>query len=136
MTRRNLPIALYMLLVFASGAVVGALGYRTYNPPIARSGSLNPPPPPTEWRRQYLDESKARLNLTDDQIEKMTVILDQTDARFREARQRDSEAIRQIREEHMARIREMLTPEQLPKYEKLRAEREQRRQQELNKNKR
>jgi hypothetical protein len=41
MTRKNLPIALYLLLVFGSGAVVGALGYRTYNPPTARSGSLN-----------------------------------------------------------------------------------------------
>ena len=36
MTRKNLPIAFYLLLVFVSGAVVGALGYRTYNPPTAR----------------------------------------------------------------------------------------------------
>jgi hypothetical protein len=88
MTRKNLPIALYLLLVFGSGAVVGALGYRTYNPPTARSGSA--PPSPSEFRRQYMEESKARLNLTDDQMEKMGAILDQTDARFREIREHDN----------------------------------------------
>lgn len=135
MTRKNLPIALYLLLVFVSGAVVGALGYRTYNPPTARSGSANPAPPVVEWRRQYMEESKARLNLSDDQIKKLQVVLDQTNARFIEARKQDKQAIQQIREEHVARVREILTPEQQPKYDQLRAERDQRfkRQQELNK---
>ena len=123
MTRKNLPIALYLLLVFGSGAVVGALGYRTYNPPTARSGSA-PPPSPSEFRRQYMEESKARLNLTDDQMEKMGAILDQTDARFREIREHDNQLIRQIREEHFERVRGILTAEQIPKYEKLHAERE------------
>jgi hypothetical protein len=135
MTLKNLPIALYLLLVFGSGAVVGALGYRTYNPPSARSGSLNQPPAPGEWRRQYMEESKARLDLTADQVQKLTVILDQTDARFRQARQQDNEAIKQIREEHIGRVTELLTPEQRPKYDQLRMERERRfkQQQESNK---
>jgi len=124
MTRKNLPIAVYLLLVFGSGAVVGALGYRTYNPPTARSGSLNQPPQPGEWRRQYIEESKVRLDLSADQVEKLTVILDQTDSRFRDARQHENEAIRQIKEDHMARVRGILTAEQLPKYEQLHAERE------------
>jgi len=122
MTRKNLPIALYLLLVFGSGAVVGALGYRTYNPPTARSGSLNPPP--SEWRRQYIDESRTRLNLSEDQVQKLITILDQTDARFREIREHDNDLIRQIRDEHVARVRTILTDEQIPKYEKLHAERE------------
>jgi hypothetical protein len=124
MTRKNIPIALYMLLVFGSGAVVGGLGYRTYNPPTARGVGLNPPPPPSEWRRQYIDESRSRLDLTDDQVQKLTAILDQTDARFREIREHDNELIRQIREEHVERVRTILTAEQIPKYEKLHAERE------------
>jgi Spy/CpxP family protein refolding chaperone len=124
MTRKNLPIALYMLLVFGSGAVVGGLGYRTYNPPTARSGSAPPPPSPSEWRRQYIDESKTRLSLTDDQVQKLTAILDQTDARFREIREHDNQLIRQIREEHFEHVRTILTAEQIPKYEKLHAERE------------
>jgi Spy/CpxP family protein refolding chaperone len=121
MTRKNLPIAFYLLLVFVSGSVVGALGYRTYNPPTAR-GSASPSP--SEWRQNYIDESRSRLSLTDDQVAKLTAILDQTDARFREVHENANQLIRQIKEEHMARVRMILTPEQLPKYDKLHAERE------------
>jgi hypothetical protein len=124
MTRKNLPIALYLLLVFGSGAVVGGLGYRTYNPPTARSVSAPLPPPPAEWRRQYIEESKARLSLTADQVQQLTTILDQTDARFREIREHDNQMIRKIREEHFERVRTILTADQIPKYEKLHAERE------------
>ena len=123
MTRKNLPIAFYLLLVFASGSVVGALGYRTYNPPTARSVSA-PRPSPTEWRQQYIEETKSRLSLTDDQVGKLTAILDQTEGRFREVRQHENENIRQIGEEHYQRVRTILTGDQLPKYEKLHQERE------------
>ncbi len=129
MTRKSLPIAFYLLLVFVSGSVVGALGYRTYNPPTAR-GSVSLPP--TEWRRQYIEESRTRLGLTDDQVTKLTAILDQTEARFREARENENKAIGQIRDEHVERVRTILTPEQLPKYEKLHQEREQRSKQQKN----
>jgi hypothetical protein len=122
MTRKNLPIAFYLLLVFVSGSVVGALGYRTYNPPTARSVSA--PPSPDEWRRQYLVEMRSRLNLTDDQLAKLTVLMTQTEARFRQAREGENQEIRQIREDHFEHVRTLLTPEQLPKYEKLHAERE------------
>jgi hypothetical protein len=137
MIRKNLPIAFYLLLVFVSGSVVGALGYRTYNPPIARSGSVTmPPPPPSEWRRQYIEESKTRLNLTPDQVDKFMQILDDTDARFREVREQENQLIRQIKQEHMERVRTILTADQLPKYEQLHAEREARQQQEQQKKKR
>jgi hypothetical protein len=121
MTRKNLPIAFYLLLVFVSGSVVGALGYRTYNPPTARGSA---PPSPSEWRRNYIEESRSRLNLSDDQVVKLTTILDQTEARFREAREQENQAIGQIRDEHVERVRTILTPEQLPKYEQLHKERE------------
>jgi hypothetical protein len=122
MTRKNLPIAFYLLLVFVSGSVVGALGYRTYNPPTART--INTPPSPSEWRRSYIEESRTRLSLTEDQVAKLTAILDTTDARFREVREHDNQSIRQIREEHFEKVRAMLTPEQRPKYEQLHKERE------------
>jgi Spy/CpxP family protein refolding chaperone len=119
MTRK---IVFYFLLVFGSGAVVGALGYRTYNPPTART--INTPAQPGEWRKQYMEESKARLDLTDDQVSKLKAIMDETDARFRQAREKENQEIRQIRDEHIARVRMILTPEQLPKYVQLHAERE------------
>lgn len=121
MTRKNLPIAFYLLLVFISGGVVGALGYRTYNPPTARSVSA--PQSQSEFRKSYLEESRQRLNLTDDQMAKLGAILDDTEARWAQVRERANHEIRQIREEHFAKVRMILTPEQLPKYEKLRMER-------------
>lgn len=120
MTRKTIPIAFYLLLVFLSGSVVGALGYRTYNPPTARSAT----PPPGDWRKQYMQESKARLDLTPDQVTQLTGILNDTEARFRQARERENQEIRQIRDEHIAKVKMMLTPEQLPKYLELHAERE------------
>jgi len=119
MTRK---LILYLFLVFVSGAVVGALGYRTYNPPVART--LNAPPTPDEYKKQYMEESKARLDLTPDQVQKLSAILDDTETRFRQARERENQEIGQIRDEHIAKVKMMLTPEQLPKYEKLHAERE------------
>jgi hypothetical protein len=123
MTRRNLPIAFYLALVFVSGSVVGALGYRTYNPPTARSVSAPQRPSAAELNRQYLEESRSRLGLTDDQVAKLSVILDQTNERFHEVRQQENEKIRQIGEDHYQRVRTILTADQLPKYEKLHQER-------------
>jgi Spy/CpxP family protein refolding chaperone len=129
MTRKNLPIAFYLLLVFVSGSLVGALGYRTYNPPTASSGNSGNAGSgglrrgSAEFRRQYIEEMRSRLKLTDDQVGKVTAILDQTDARFREVRERDNQLISQIREENHERVRTILTPEQIPEYEKLHSER-------------
>jgi len=121
MTRKSLPIAFYLLLVFVSGSVVGALGYRTYNPPTARTVST--PPSQSEFRRHYIDESRTRLALTDDQVAKLSAILDDTETRWAQTREQANQEIRKIREEHFARVRLILTPEQLPKYEALRKER-------------
>jgi len=125
MNRKSLPIAFYLLLVFVSGALVGALGYRTYNPPTARgsAGNTGTHPGTADFRRPYIEESRSRLKLTDDQVAKLTAILQQTDARFHEVREHDNEQVRQIREENYERVRTILTPEQIPEYEKLHAER-------------
>jgi hypothetical protein len=64
------------------------------------------------------------LSLSDDQVGKLTAILDQTEGRFREVRQHENETIRQIGEDHYQRVRTILTGDQLPKYEKLHQERE------------
>jgi Spy/CpxP family protein refolding chaperone len=121
MTRRNLQVVFYFLLVFLSGSLVGALGYRTYNPPTARSSSA--PPSPDEWKRQYMEESRTRLNLTDDQVTKLSVLMDQTQDRFRQQHEHENEMVNEIRQDHIARVRAILTPDQLPKYEALHAER-------------
>lgn len=121
MKRWPIPIAVYLFLVFISGAVVGALGYRMYSPPSARSEHRVSP---EEWRKQYLDELTARVNLTPDQVQKVNAILDDTDARFNQARDQHHQAIEQIKEDHRNKLRALMTPQQLVKYEQFRAERD------------
>jgi hypothetical protein len=121
MKRWNLPIAVYLFLVFVSGGVVGALGYRMYSPPSARSEQRVSP---EAWRKQYLDELRTRVNLTPDQLQKMNIILDETDASFNQAREQHHQEIEKIKEEHRAKLRAILTADQLPKYDQFRAERD------------
>jgi len=123
MKRWTLPVALYLFVVFVSGAVLGALGYRLYSPPTAKSA---PKLTPEEWRRQNIEEMRQKLNLTPDQLQKVNSIYDGTHNRFEAAHETHNQVVKQIREDHVSKIREVLTPEQLPKYEQLRAEREQR----------
>lgn len=135
MKRWNAPIALYLFLVFVSGSVVGALAYRTYNPPTARS-SAPPKLSPEEFRRQYLEEMRTRVGMSPDQVKKLDEILDETRSRFRESRDKHDQEIKTIREEQFAKVRAILTPEQLPKYEQVRSERDQRMRQQQQQNKR
>jgi hypothetical protein len=134
MKRGNLPIALYLFLIFISGAVVGALGYRIYKPP-ATSGSV-PQVSPEERRRQYMEEMKTHLGLSPEQMQKLSGISDETRTRNDEVREKHDQVIKQIREDYRAKVRAMLTPEQLPKYEQLRQERELRRKQQEQQNRR
>jgi len=125
MKRGNLPIALYLFLVFVSGAVVGALAYRTYKPPTASSNS----PSPDAFRRQYLHEMQTRANLNDDQLQKLNAILDETRARFHDAREKHNQIVKEIGSQQRDKVRVILTPEQLPKVEELWRERDLRAQQ-------
>ncbi len=123
MKRWNLPIALYLFLVFVSGAVVGALGYRTYKPPTASSNS---PLTPEDARRQYIREIQTRANLTDDQLQQVNTILDETRSRFHAARDKHNQVVKEIGEQQRAKVRAILTADQLPKVEQLWEERDQR----------
>ena len=122
MKRWNLPIALYLFLVFVSGAVVGALGYRTYKPPTASSNSTTP----EAARRLYIQEMQTRANLTADQLQQVNAILDETRARFHAARDKHNQVIKQIGEQQRAKVRAILTADQLPKVEQFWQERDQR----------
>jgi|SRR5215472_10749746 len=123
MKRSNLTIALYLFLIFASGVTVGAFGFRLYSgTPVAAKTSQKVSP--EEWRRQYLAEMQSRLKLTSDQMDHLNAILDESHARFTAAHEKNDAIIRQIREEQTHKVRSMLSDQQRPEYEKLRAERE------------
>ena len=124
MRRSTLAIAFYLLLIFASGMVVGAFGYRLYTgtPVSAKATKMTG----EQRRQQYLGEMQDRLKLTPEQNRELNRIVDQSRLLFDDAHHRHDEEIKTIREKHTTAVRAMLTAQQLPEYEKLHAEREQR----------
>ena len=128
MKRSHLSIALYMLVVFVSGAVVGAFGHRLYTVRAVEADSRRPKSP-AEYRKGYLKEMKARLSLDDAQTRKLDTILDETRERFRAFNDKHKAEMSEIHEAQVRDIRAMLRPEQQAAYEEYRQERERRRQQ-------
>ncbi len=128
MTRRsNLTTALYLFVVFLSGAVVGAFAYRLYMVNSVLSGSR--PRNAEEYRRKSVAEMTSRLQLSPDQVQSLQRIMDETRQRFRDLHERDKPELKAIEAEQYSKIRAMLTEPQRDEYEKMRAERERRRQQ-------
>ena len=125
MKRSNLLIFLYLALIFASGVAVGAFGYRMYSPSTAIA-TQSKKPSPDEWRREYLKSMQDRVHVTPTQVAQLSQILDDTRARVQDLHERSDRERKQIHADHVARVRAILTPEQQPEYDKLRAEREQR----------
>jgi hypothetical protein len=123
MKRSNLVIAIYLSLIFACGIVVGAFATRLYSPtPVLSSRPARPTP--EEWRRQYVNELQNRLKLVPGQLTQLNEILDEIGKKVHSEHERHGQEMKAIHEEQVRRNRQMLTPDQLPEYEKLRQEHE------------
>jgi len=119
----NATAALYVVLIFLSGVLVGGFGYRLYsassvNAARARSSE--------DYRVRYVTEMRNRLKLSERQVEELNAILDATRERWREVRERYKPEMKSIQDEQVERIRAILDPAQRTEYEKMRAEREER----------
>ena len=135
MKRATLSTALYVTLVFLSGAVVGGFAHRLYM--VNTVFSVPVSPKPEDVRRKIVEEMRTRLSLTNDQVTQLSAIMDSTKARFHEVRSKwDKEAhirakpeLKAIQEDQVQKVKEMLTEAQRPEYDKYRADREKQRQQ-------
>ena len=119
-------VALYMALVFACGGVVGGFAHRLYTVSgvSANAAQRNP----EEFRKRYMADMKARLQLNDDQATKLSVIMDDTRARFRDVREKFEPEMQKIREDQRQRISELLSPSQQAEWQKIMEERQRRRE--------
>src|SRR5262245_55078279 len=94
MPKSKLSAFLSLAFVFASGAMVGAVGHRLYtaNTVISGSGSTSVPPPhgkkmdPEEFRRHILADMKEKIKLDDQQVKQVEQIMDQTREQFDQLR--------------------------------------------------
>ena len=133
MKRSNLTLLLYLSMVFASGLLVGSLGYRLYNAETTAKAVVTEDkrPGPAEWRARYVSAMTKRLQLSDEQLVQLNAILDESkvkyDALEKEAHDSYRPQRRKVREDQIAKTIMILTPEQQVEYEKLREERAEKR---------
>jgi hypothetical protein len=121
---RRLSAGLSLLLVFLSGALVGALAHRAYILNPNRSAAAPRQPGPDDFRKRYVDDMRASLKLDEQQVVQLEQILDETGAAVRKNWMEYHKLNEDLHTQQIARITAMLRPEQRPLYEKLRQERE------------
>jgi len=120
-------IALYVGLVFVSGAVLGVFGDRLYTVTTVASKGKNPPKfTPEEYRRGYMGFMQKRLNLTDPQVTQLGLIFDETRARMNEVHERTIPDQQEIQKSQSEKIRALLTPAQQAEYDLVVKERRER----------
>jgi hypothetical protein len=124
MRNKQIAAALFAVLLFAGGVTVGVLGDRYYSMKVVHAR-----PAADVLRQHYVDEMRSRLRLSDDQLTRLNVVLDQTHARFKAFREEHKQEFDHIGQEQTNAVRALLTAQQLPEFEKMVAEREHHRKQ-------
>ena len=112
--RSNWSIALYVVLIFASGIAAGVLGQRLVASRVVSADSVARSP--EQWRAKYVDEMRVRLALDAPQETKVNQILDVTRTRFNDLRERSRPEMKRIRDEQAESIRGILNESQKASY--------------------
>ena len=124
-------LVLYVGLIFASGAVLGVFGNRLYNASTVSAKAIKAPPSPDEFRKMVIAEYERRLQLTDVQLGKLNLILDETQAQVKEIHAKSDPALKAVHDHQVERMNQILTPVQQTEYGKMREERQERQKQRI-----
>jgi len=128
MPKSKLSVFLSLLLVFFSGAVLGAFAYRLYMVKSVLSTGVaaapNRRPDPEEFLRQRLAEKRDQVKVDDQQLQQIQQIYEQTREQFGQIHKKMSEQSRAIDANQVAKIKSVLRPDQIPLYDQLRARHE------------
>ncbi len=121
MRRSGFAAALYVLLIFSSGVLVGMFGYRVYlGNSVSASGRGNP----EEYRRRYIADMRARLRLDSVQVTRLGTILDSIRDEYRGFREKHKPELQAIQDSQVRQINAILTNQQRAEYDRMREERE------------
>lgn len=121
MNRSQPSLILSLVLVFASGIAVGGVGYHLYT---AKAVAASVGQSPDKFRRDFITDMKMKLSLSEEQITKVNVVLDQTHLQYKELRERMKPDMSRIKSEQVEKINALLNPLQQKQYEALRLERD------------
>jgi hypothetical protein len=125
-TKTKSEAGLLVLVVFVLGVLVGGLGNHVWGQRVWGMRNTRP------TRGDFLAEFNQRLDLTPAQQEQVRAIADDTSAQWREIYAPADRKREEIRDVSRARLRAVMTPEQLPKFDELIHELDTQRQQQSN----
>jgi len=111
MPRTRLSAALYLILVFASGILVGIVSHRLYMTTTARA-SAPAPRSMEEFKRRYFADMRQKVHATDAQITEVNRILDDTKRKFDALHAREKPLRDKIQQDQLAEIRALLDDQQ------------------------
>jgi hypothetical protein len=104
--------AILMLVVFVLGILLGGLGSHAWEEHM-----WGPSGPPRSSSRQIISDLADELQLSADQRKELSAIVDDSKAQIRAAYAPADAQREQLRQQGSARIRAILTPDQLPKFD-------------------
>jgi predicted secreted Zn-dependent protease len=122
MPRTRISIVLYLILVFASGIMVGIVSHRLYATNTASAN--NTPQSMTEFRKRYLDGMRTKVGASEDQIVAITRTLDDTKRKFDALAAEEQPLHDKIQQEHVDEVKALLNEKQQIAYDNWRTERE------------
>jgi Spy/CpxP family protein refolding chaperone len=106
---------LWVVVVFVLGAALGGvLGYTFGHHAVSAS---NPPPTESQRRARRVEQMTQALTLTKEQSLQLDTILSQIHGEYKTLHEQSDAQIDEARQRGRNRIREILTPEQKPKFE-------------------
>jgi uncharacterized membrane protein len=117
MRRQQLVVFFSAVLLFALGAAAGLLAHRLHDVTGISASE--------DWRTRYVKEMHSRLQLDPKQLDTLNDILDETRTKVHAVKDRYRPELIQIKQEQIAKIKMMLTPQQSGEYDKVVAEHEQ-----------
>ena len=123
MERQRKRAIFYLALIFLCGAVTGTVAENVW---MKTPWSVTASADSSHSIQNRVEKFTRELHLTPEQAKLLNQILDESHNAYQEYEAKQDE----IREQGRARIREILTPEQRPKYEQLLARIEARRRRE------
>lgn len=122
MPRTRISTAFYLILVFASGALVGVVSHRLYATTSASANSA--PHTMSEYRQRYLAGMREKVGATEPQIAEIVKVLDATKRKLDALQTQEKPIHDKIQQEHVDAIKAILNDKQQIAYDNWRAERE------------
>lgn len=121
MQKSRLATLAYLVLVFGSGTMVGAVAHRLYMTSSVTAGTVVPRTP-AQTRKDFLEKLKNRLAASPEQVTKVNAVLDEAKQKYSQLDLQAKPLRDKIDQERVEGILAVLTPQQQKTYLVWRAE--------------